>query len=231
MGVCCLSAIGFMSVIIVCLCGVRDEFEFKHDNAFRFLVDHPAIGPTEPEGLFHFLLMWTLCFCPFRPDLRSSHLDNRFRLRCQPYFGYIFVRESPLMLLTQRERGEVFNQKGLQWLLELQVYTRASPRCFVGDLWCLGRVSEVPNPSLCITYTGHISHPIDCPISGGVTRTEMFPSLSEEDTDVPSTGSACRQSPSLPVLTFPCQEVVCPRSGYRGSVRMFPHRSCHHSVP
>jgi hypothetical protein len=35
----------------------------------------------------------------------------------------------------------------------------------------------------------------------------------------------------LPALTFPCQEVGCSRSGCRGSVRLFPHRSCHHSVP
>ena len=35
----------------------------------------------------------------------------------------------------------------------------------------------------------------------------------------------------LPPLTFSCQEVGCPRSGYRGGVRLFPHRSCHHSVP
>jgi hypothetical protein len=35
----------------------------------------------------------------------------------------------------------------------------------------------------------------------------------------------------LLALPFPCQEVGCPRGGYRGSVRLFPHRSCHHSVP
>jgi hypothetical protein len=35
----------------------------------------------------------------------------------------------------------------------------------------------------------------------------------------------------LPALTFPCQVVGCPRCGYGGSVRLYPHRSCHHSVP
>ena len=49
-----------------------------------------------------------MCFCPFRPGLRSSHLPNHFRFHCQPYFGHIFVLESPLMLLPHRERGEVF---------------------------------------------------------------------------------------------------------------------------
>ena len=78
----------------------------------------------------------------------------------------------------------------LPCLLELEVYTR----CFVDDLWYLGRVFHpgVPNPSLCIVYTDHISHPSACPIYGDVTRTEMFPSLSEEDAVTPSTGSACR---------------------------------------
>jgi hypothetical protein len=61
---------------------------------------------------------------------------------------------------------------------------------------------EVSNPSLCIAYTDHISHTSAYPISGGVTRTEMFPSLSEEDTDTTSTGSVCREvnrpMPSLP---------------------------------
>ncbi len=92
---------------------------------------------------------------------------------------------------------------------------------------------EVPNPYLCIVYTGHISHPSDCPISGDVSPTEMFPSLSEEDTDVASTGSTCREAnrplpsgPHLPVSRSRMSTWWLP-----GSVRLFPHRSCHHSVP
>jgi len=38
----------------------KDTIEFKHDNTLRFLVDHPTIGPTELEGLFHFILIWTM---------------------------------------------------------------------------------------------------------------------------------------------------------------------------
>jgi hypothetical protein len=115
--------------------------------------------------------------------------------------------------------------------LELQVYTR----CFVDDLWCLEQVfrPEVPSSSLCIAYTGHISHPSAYPISGGGIRTETFPNLSKktptclpQDRLVPKPIAHC-----LPALTFPRQEVGCPRSSYRGSVRLFPHRSCHHSVP
>ncbi len=48
-----------------------------------------------------------------------------------------------------------------------------------------------------------------------------------------STGSTCREAnrPCLPYLTFPREKVGCPRGSYQGSVRLFPGRSCHHSVP
>ncbi len=63
-----------------------------------------GLGASVPFASF----IWTRCFCSFRHDLPLSYLTNRFRFRCQPYFGHIFVRESVLMLLLQRKRDVIW---------------------------------------------------------------------------------------------------------------------------
>ena len=129
----------------------------------------------------------------------------------------------------------------LQWPQELEVCTR----CFVGDLWCLERVShlEVPSPSLCIAYTGHISHPSAYPISGGGSRGTRILArkcsricLKKTPTCLPRNRLVVEPiAHCLPALTFPREKVRSAVhavvTGVTSSVRLFPHRSCHHSVP
>jgi hypothetical protein len=61
---------------VVCLCGIRGALEFEHDNALRLIVDHPTIGPTEPEGLFHVVLIWTLMLLP---QLEGGEVNRRIQ--------------------------------------------------------------------------------------------------------------------------------------------------------
>ena len=71
-----------------------------------------------------------------------------------------------------------------------------------------GRFSTQKSQTHLVVSVTQVTYPIRvfAPISGGVTHTEMFPSLSEEDADVSSTGSTCRgvnrplpSGPHLPV--------------------------------
>jgi hypothetical protein len=100
----------------------------------------------------------------------------------------------------------------LQWLLELEVYTR----CFLGDLWCLGQVfhPEVPAPA-CLARDRLVVKPIahclpaltlpcqevGCPRCGFGGSLRLFPLHS------------CHHSDSVRHLSAP----LCSRSSIKDS--------------